>query len=139
MKKPVFLTLLLAASLVGSAALADIQSPPGNRYNGVRKLGRGLSNLLYGWTEVPAQFIRVSVDQNPNAFGYTVTRGVARTLGRFGYGFYEVVTSPFPTYKGSYRTPTHTSINFDTQLGYEEFPPELGFLSSSRYCRETRY
>ncbi len=108
------------------------------RYNAVRKFGRAVSNILYGYTELPATLIRTT-DRSASEFAHGVTAGTGRSFARVGWGFFELVTFPFKTYKGSYRTPFRKNIYFNPIRGYEEFPPELGFLSSSHYVRETRF
>ncbi len=47
--------LLVALLFAGFAAscLADIQDPPAADYGPTRKLGRGLANMIFGWTEIP--------------------------------------------------------------------------------------
>ena len=53
------LTVLATAMLaLGGVASADIQAPPGSTYTATRKLGRGLSNILYGFMEIPEQIVR---------------------------------------------------------------------------------
>ena len=44
-----------------------------------RKLGRGISNLLFGWSELPHEISRVNEKEgNSAAAGYGVVRGVGR-------------------------------------------------------------
>ena len=127
------LTILLAVAF-GAAAYADIQSPPMVDMGPTRKLGRGLSNLLYGMTELPYTMNRINeTEGNSAAFGYGVVKGLGRSLFRFGVGWYEILTFPAPCYKSSYRPPYPSTIPW-TQGGYTEFPPELGFESRYDYC-----
>ncbi|MFV1995196.1 MAG: exosortase system-associated protein, TIGR04073 family [Verrucomicrobiales bacterium] len=135
--------LLLLSVVVGiaTAAVADIQAPPGSHYDAFRKLGRGLSNILYGWTEIPASYDRVvyHTSDSSQAFLYgTVVAGTVRTVNRFGWGLFEVATFPIRTHKGSYRPP-YPSTYFHPYRGYTEFPPEVGFLSATDYSRATPY
>ena len=47
--KTIFAFVMIGGFAVG--AFADIQDPPGNDYGPTRKLGRGLSNLVWAPTE----------------------------------------------------------------------------------------
>ncbi len=116
-------------------ALADIQDPPMNDYGPTRKLGRGLANVLWGWSEISENITEVN-DRNGNAAAcsYGVVRGLGRFFFRFGIGIYEIATFPSPTYRSSYRPPYVLQTPW-IHGGYEEFPPELGFESRYRYVR----
>jgi putative exosortase-associated protein (TIGR04073 family) len=134
MKFPALLAVTFA--LGSSVALADIQSPPGSDYGPTRKLGRGLSNIAYGSSELLVSMEEInSSEGNSAAFSYGVVRGVGRTLARLGFGVYETALFPFPTYKGSYRPPYKSDIPW-IHCGYSEFPPELGFESRYNYVRD---
>jgi len=127
------LTILLAVAF-GAAAYADIQSPPMTGVGPTRKLGRGISNLLFGFTELPYTIATMNdQDGNSAACGYGVVRGIGRSLHRTGTGLYEILTFPVPCYMGSYRM-SYPSKNPWVQGGYEEFPPELGWESRYHYC-----
>ena len=131
-------TLLVVAVVLGSAvtSFADIQDPPGNDYGPTRKLGRGLSNTVFGIAELPVQIARVNEREgNSAAFGYGLVRGLGRTYMRFHSGLFEMFSFPFPVNQGTYRPilPGHIRhING----GYEEFPPELGNESKYPYVRK---
>lgn len=128
--------LLVGALTVGSLAFADIQSSPGSKWNWSRKLSRSLANLAYGWAEYPIHYQKVEKTDGANAaFSAGAVEGTTRTAVRLGYGLYEFVTFPFPTYKGGYRPPYYKKERFDTWFGYEEFPPQVGFTSQARYSR----
>lgn len=131
------ITLMLVGALtLGSFAYADIQSPPGAKWNWSRKLSRSLANLAYGVTEYPTTWSKVERQDGVNAAGASmVVEGTTRTVVRVGYGLYELVTFPFPSYKGGYKPPYYKNERFDTWYGYEEFPPQLGFTSQARYSR----
>ena len=117
------------------ALRADIQDPPMIKQDPVRKLGRGLSNVAFGLTEVFSSIEQVNADDgNAASRSYGVVRGIQRTLVRLGVGVYEVITFPFPTMKGSYEPVLKRPIPW-VQGGYEEFPPELGFETRFDYCR----
>ena len=128
--------LLAGAFTVGSLAFGDIQSSPGSHWNWSRKLSRGLANLAYGSTEYPIHWQKVERSDGVNAAATSmVVEGTTRTVVRIGYGLYELVTFPFPTYRGGYRPPYYKKERFDPWFGYEEFPPQVGFTSQARYAR----
>lgn len=117
-------------------AVADIQAPPASDQGPTRKLGRGLSNIFFGISEVPVTIGEVNTYEGNNAAAsYGVVRGVGRAFARFGYGFYEVFTFPFPTNRGTYQAP-YRDVVPNTFSGYTEFPPELGFESRYYYIGE---
>lgn len=127
---------LLAAAAISATALADIQQPPGSDYGPTRKLGRGLSNVLFGPSELLDSMAAVNYeDGNAAAWSYGLVRGIGRSFARLGYGIYEIATFPFPTVKGSYRPPYRSDIPW-INSGYQEFPPELGFETRYHYVRE---
>ncbi len=129
--------LFTAALLIGIAALcrADIHDPPSNDYGPTRKLGRGISNLLFGWSEFPTQIGEVNTHEgNSAALGYGVVRGVGRSVMRVGSGVFEILTFPIPLVRGSY----YPVLEMDTHWihsGYKEFPPELGNETKYPYVR----
>ena len=126
---------LLALSLA-AAAFADIQDPPINDFGPTRKLSRALANLSpRSLSEIPHNISKINDREGRMAASsYGVVKGVGRVFFRFGMGFYEFATFPFPTHKGSYRPPYRSDIPW-IHGGYEEFPPELGFSSKYRYVR----
>jgi putative exosortase-associated protein (TIGR04073 family) len=131
---------LLLASVIGlltaSIALADIQQPPAADQGPTRKLGRGLSNIAFGSTEIINSMTEVNyAEGNSAAWSYGLVRGVGRTLARLGYGIYEVLLFPFPTQKGGYYPPYRSDIPW-IKSGYQEFPPELGFDTRYQYTRD---
>ncbi|MFL6584874.1 MAG: exosortase system-associated protein, TIGR04073 family [Chthoniobacterales bacterium] len=129
--------LLVAALLVGGVALcrADIQDPPSNDYGPTRKLGRGVSNMLFGWSEIPHTIAQVNDREgNSAAGGYGVVRGVGRAWMRFHTGIFDIVTFPFPAVRGTYYPALPPDIPY-IHAGYQEFPPELGFESKYPYSR----
>ena len=60
--------------------------------------------------------------------------GLQRSGARLKYGVYAVGNFQRPIYKYSYR-PAMESINYLPWSGYEEFPPQIGFLSTTGYVR----
>lgn len=132
--------ILITALTLGGIALADIQSPPGARWNWSRKLSRAVANLAYGVTEIPITWMKVDrTDGNNAAFSSMAIDGTKRSVVRIGYGLFELVTFPFPAYKGGYRPPYYKHEKFDPWRGYEEFPPQLGITSQARYCRDQSF
>ena len=65
--------------------------------NPVRKLGRGVANIITGWVEIPKNVYDTTQDENI-FMGLTI--GLAKGLGmsviRTGAGIYDAVTFPFP-------------------------------------------
>ena len=100
------LTLVLALLPMGNTAEArqvelydpwgELPKPTGTE-KALTKLGRGLSNVLLGWAEIPVTFDRGV--QTGRSLGYLV--GVAPVLGtgravmRTGTGVFEMTTFPF--------------------------------------------
>jgi putative exosortase-associated protein (TIGR04073 family) len=129
-------SLLLASLLLPLVAYADIQDPPMNDYGPTRKLGRGLSNVLLGVTEIFQNPAEINEREgNSAAWSYGPVKGVGRFFVRMHFGFYEIFTFPFATTRSSYRTPYRSNIPW-IHGGYEEFPPELGFETRWNYTRE---
>ncbi|HEY0368488.1 MAG TPA: exosortase system-associated protein, TIGR04073 family, partial [Chthoniobacterales bacterium] len=130
-------TIVATALLIAFAACvrADIHDPPSNRQGPTRKLGRGISNLLFGFAELPTQIGEVnSKEGNSASASYGVVRGVGRSLMRTGAGIFEIATFPFPIVRGTY-FPVLESDTHWIHSGYKEFPPELGNESKYPYAR----
>ena len=135
MKTVLLCSLLL---LVGVACYADIQDPPANDYGPTRKLARALANIcpLTACTEIPDTIGMINIREgNTAAWTYGPVKGVGRMFYRFGFGWYEFLTFPFPTYKGSYRPFYRSNIPW-IHGGYEEFPPEVGFKTKYNYAQQ---
>jgi putative exosortase-associated protein (TIGR04073 family) len=130
---------LLAAALVAGFALptfADIQDPPSNEYGPTRKLGRGISNVVFGIAELPVSIARVNEREgNSAAAGYGVVRGLGRSYMRFHTGLAEIFSFPFPINRGTYYPLLPARVPY-IHAGYEEFPPELGNESKYPYVRK---
>ncbi len=129
--------LIAAALLLSFVALcrADIHDPPSNAQGPTRKLGRGISNLLFGWSELPTTIHQVNSEEgNAAAFSYGVVRGVGRSTMRMQAGIFEILTWPFPALRGTY-FPVLESNTHWIHSGYQEFPPELGNESKYPYTR----
>jgi len=134
--KPLRSLLIIAVSLavVGVTAYADIQAPPMMDMGPGRKLGRGISNVLYGITELPTTIIDINEREgNSAALSYGILKGLGRSIFRFGVGWYEIITFPAPTYKSSFR-PCYIPVSEPWKLStFGEFPPELGWESRFAY------
>lgn len=144
---PAMKKLILAAAFLclGSVAYGDIQSPPGAQYTSSRKLGRAISNILYGVTEIPEQIVRQN-RANGSKVGWSVglVNGFQRAGKRLSYGFYELFTFHCPTYKGTFKPPysqcgSDWRIEMDPSKGLSEFPPELGAESYFNHTRIQTY
>lgn len=131
---------LLAALLslgIASAVVADIHEPPKTKYTKARKLGRGVSNIVYGWTEIPMTMVRWNELHTEQVTGIATAGlfvGIQRAGARLKYGFYEVINFQRPLYKDTYR-PSMPDIDYLPIRGYEEFPPQIGFLTTTGYTR----
>ena len=143
MKKLVVIATAFVA-FTGFAA-ADIQAPPGSTYTSSRKLGRALSNIVYGIVEIPEQMVRKTDDHGRKAgWSYGVVDGTSRAMRRLGYGFYELFTFTCPTYRGTFKQPYErcgedNRIQMNPSDGLSEFPPELGFETHYSYSRVQKY
>jgi putative exosortase-associated protein (TIGR04073 family) len=114
---------------------ADIHDPPSNSYGPTRKLGRGISNLLFGVAELPHEIATVNtIEGNSAAGGFGVVRGVGRSVMRIGAGIFEILTFPAPVHRGRYY-PVLPDATHWINGGYKEFPPELGNESKYDYVR----
>jgi putative exosortase-associated protein (TIGR04073 family) len=130
-------SLVAFALVLATAALcrADIHDPPSNSYGPTRKLGRGLSNLLFGWSELPTTVAKVNDEEgNSAAAGYGVVRGVGRSIMRMQAGIFEILTFPVPAVRGTYFPVLDSDVHW-IHAGYSEFPPELGNESKYPYAR----
>ena len=139
------LCILIAFVVTSVGVMADIQAPPGSKYNSNRKLGRALSNIVYGVMEVPEQIVRKSATDGGKA-GWSVglVDGTHRMFRRVGYGFYELLTFRCPTYHGTFKPP-YASCGEDDRIemnprdGLTEFPPELGAESYFSHARAQKW
>jgi len=136
MKKTIL--ILLTVGIAG-VSMADFQAPPSEKNGPIRKLSRALSNIVYGATEIPNSFAKVTREEgNSAAASYGIINGTRKTVARLGFGIFELVTFPFPAYKGTYKAPYPESVRESTHpsTGYLEFPPEFGFVSGVQHNRE---
>lgn len=143
MKKLLIIASTFAA--MSGFVFADIQASPGSTYTATRKLGRALSNIMYGVMEIPEQIVRKNEAYGRKG-GSTVgaVDGTSRALRRLGYGCYELITFTCPTYRGTYKQPYErcgedNRIEMNVQDGLSEFPPELGFETAFPYSRNQKF
>lgn len=142
--KKIFVIAGALAALSGLVC-ADIQAPPGSTYTSTRKLGRALSNILYGFMEIPEQVVRKNEAYGRKAgYTYGALDGSQRALRRLGYGFYELFTFTCPTYRGTFKPPYErcgedNRIEMNVHDGLSEFPPELGFETYFDHSRTQKY
>jgi putative exosortase-associated protein (TIGR04073 family) len=132
-------TILAFAAVAGlaSVAFADIQDPPGNDYGPTRKLGRGISNLVWAPTDFFVTVNQVNqTEGNSAGASYGVVRGLGRVGARHIAGLIEILTFPFPIWHNSYQPLLPSDIPY-IHAGYPEFPPEVGNESKYPYVRDT--
>ena len=69
------------------------------------KLGRGFSNILFGWAEIPVTFDTKLKQGKPLGYllGVVPVLGTARALIRTGTGVFEVVSFPFSDKEVNYQ------------------------------------
>ena len=133
MKNLIAFALCLAFAAV---CRADIHDPPSNDHGPTRKLGRGVSNLLFGWSELPVTIAKVNEKEgNSAAAGDGVVRGVGRSVLRIGSGLFEILTFPAPIMRGTYFPMLEDDTHW-IHAGFQEFPPELGHESKYPYSRK---
>jgi putative exosortase-associated protein (TIGR04073 family) len=142
MKKLLVIATTFAA--FSSVVVADIHAPPGSTYTSSRKLGRALSNIMYGFMEIPEQIVRKQDQYGRKASTYGTIDGTNRALRRLGYGFYELFTFTCPTYRGTFKPPYErcgedNRIEMNVHDGLSEFPPELGFETYFNHSRNQNF
>ncbi len=143
MKKLLSIAAVFAA--FSGLAVADIQAPPGSTYTSSRKLGRAISNIMYGIVEIPEQMVRKSDAYGRNSgYTYGAVDGTSRAMRRLGYGFYELFTFTCPTYRGTFKPPYErcgedNRIEMNPHDGLSEFPAELGFEGGFQHSRAQKY
>lgn len=113
---------------------ADIQAPPSSDQGPTRKLGRGLSNVLFAITDWQNTIAYTNDTDGNNAIAYGFIKGGGRAFSRLGVGLWEIATFPFPTNKGKYTPVLRNDVPW-IHSGYSEFPPELGWESRYNYGR----
>lgn len=85
----------------------DLPKPTGLEKS-LTKLGRGLSNVLFGWAEIPVTFDKKYKEGKPLAYllGVVPVLGGARAVMRTTTGVFEMATFPF----------TDKAVNYDAVL-----------------------
>lgn len=92
-------TIVMAASPVFAQSYDPTEDIP--RQTGLEKaltkFGRGLSNVMLGWAEIPVTWDKKLKQGKPLAYllGVAPVLGTARALMRTSTGVYEMVTFPF--------------------------------------------
>lgn len=138
------ITILATFSLM-IVVHADIQAPPASEFTSIRKLGRGISNVLYGFMEIPANIARKGeMYGRKSGSTYGLVNGVDKTFKRMGWGFYEIFTFHCPTYKGTFKPPYNRCgadwrVEMNPSDGLAEFPPELGFETYFYHTRSQQW
>ena len=100
MKAKLLALLLVFAFLLPLGANAQSEDLPRGQ-NALRKLGRGIANVLFGIVEVPNQVTKVTSEHGGGAgLTYGFGKGVVRWIAREFTGVYDVVTFPVPFPKG---------------------------------------
>ena len=131
--KPLLCSLLLTVCAVVTVQ-ADIQSPPVSNQGPTRKLGRGISNLLFAITDWQETIAETNDFEGNQAVAYGFIKGAGRFFARTGSGLFDIATFPFPLNKGKYTPILKDDVRW-INTGYDEFPPELGFESRYNYVR----
>ena len=89
---------IIFASLMSLSGPAWAQDP-------IHKLGRGATNILTGWLEIPKNFSQGKEEENPFVgMLWGVVKGTGLGLTRMVVGAYETVTFPIP-YPAAYASP----------------------------------
>jgi len=92
-------TMVLASAPVMAQSYDPTEDMP--RQTGIEKaltkLGRGLSNIMLGWAEIPVTLDQKLRQGKPLGYllGVAPVLGAARAVMRTSTGVYEVVTFPF--------------------------------------------
>lgn len=81
----------------------DLPRPTGIE-KALTKLGRGLSNIMFGWAEIPMTFDKKLKEGKPLSYllGVAPVLGTARAVMRTSTGVYEAVSFPFSDRKVNY-------------------------------------
>lgn len=90
--------LVIVASVMSLSRPVWAQDP-------IHKAGRGVTNLLTGWLEIPKNFSQGKEEENPFlGMAWGVVKGSGLALTRMVVGAYETVTFPIP-YPHDYASP----------------------------------
>ncbi len=97
--------LLSAAPVLAQTYEPELDLPPKTKTEKVlTKLGRGFSNILFGWAEIPVTFDKKLKEGKPLAYlvGVAPVLGAAKATIRTGAGVYEALTFPSSKAKVNY-------------------------------------
>jgi putative exosortase-associated protein (TIGR04073 family) len=94
------LLLLVGLLWVSPVSAEELYRESSEVHSMMTKLGRGATNVLTGWLELPKQVVQ-SINETDPVTGTIVgfVRGVGWTYARTVVGVYEIVTFPFPAPK----------------------------------------
>ena len=97
---------------------------------------KGVMNREVTGSPIDGALLRIveALEGNSAAFSYGIVRGLGRFFARLGYGLYDTLLFPIPTYKGTYAPPYKSNVQWMWR-GYSEFPPELMFETRYPYVR----
>ena len=99
MQRALISTIAIAAMVCGFHAGAWAQDP-------IHKAGRGITNVLTGWIELPKQIHLGSQKANPiTGLAWGLVKGAGLAVLRIGVGLYEAVTFPIPYYPKAFASP----------------------------------
>lgn len=100
----------LSKTLCVMTMIVMLSAPPASASSPLRKLGRGVANLLTGWIELPAQITtETEINGSWSALTVGVLKGTAFTVGRTVLGAVEIATFPL--------------ANFSNQAGSDPYGP----------------
>lgn len=111
----------LHALLIGATLFVSMQvegAPPQSYGDKVAlKLGSGLSNVAFGWVEIPKNTI-LTINQTNALFGAIggPLKGALHTAGRMLCGVADLLTAPLPT--EPITKPPYVWQSFDTETQY---------------------
>ncbi|MFA7693089.1 MAG: exosortase system-associated protein, TIGR04073 family [Candidatus Hydrogenedentes bacterium] len=94
---------IVCATLLSMPVHAQLYNPdvdlpkPTGMEKALTKMGRGISNIVFGWAEIPMTFDKNLKKGKPLGYlvGVTPVLGGARAVMRSGTGVFETVTFPF--------------------------------------------
>jgi len=114
------LSLALVLTMAVTTVRADISMPVKDNF--YDKMGRGIADIMVSSSELlDSQYGMIDTEGNTTAFckGF-LAQGLSRMVMDIGQGVFEVVTSPFPTNNGSYRS--QKSAPYDSMV-INGYPP----------------
>lgn len=101
----VVLAAVFAAEVQAQLYNPDVDLPkPTGVEKALTKMGRGISNVLFGWAEIPMTFDKNLKKGKPLGYlvGVTPVLGGGRAFMRTGTGVFEMVTFPFSDQEVNY-------------------------------------